>query len=339
MSRGAWIAWILACGALAAATWALRPRGHAAPIERFVAKERLGGKLVAAISIDDARTGASWFYAQSKGLWRSREAHGAPADPERVHALLQSLVESSGRPLPVGADRAGDYGLREGESLRIRLHGRKALSASDGDVVLDVEIGASDGARSFAREHGSSTIHELDRDPRAACASSGDLPPMLDTRLLAGTIGPGFAGFSRVFVDVGEDEGYELVAEPSAQAGGEPRWMVDGGGARVPAIVWRIGGYTNFLVRESWLGLASAKQAAALGVDPPHAKVTLVPSSGETLELWVSKPDAANRCYAWNKLTNVVLVLDGELAQYLAPQRSWFVDTTIQNPWERWIAR
>lgn len=339
MSRRAWIAWTIACAVLAAAAWWSRPRADVAPIERFVAKEKLAGRLVAAISIDDARARTSWFYVQSKGIWRSREAHGAPADPERIHALLQSIVESSGRPLSVGADRAAEYGLREDELLRFRLHGKRALSDPDGDVVLDVEVGRSDGGRSFAREHGSSVIHELDRDPRAACAATNDLPPMLDTRLLAGTIGPGFAGFSRVFVDFEGGDGYEVVAEPPAEPGGEPRWMVDGAGARVPAIVWRIGGYTNFLVRESWLGLASAKQAGGLGLDPPRAKVTLAPSSGELLELWVSAPDSSNRCYVWNKRTNVVLVLEGDRSEYLAPPRSWFVDTTIQNPWERWIAR
>lgn len=339
MSRRAWITWSVACVLLAATAWFVRPREHAAPIARFVAKEKLEGRLVAAISIDDARARTSWFYAQSKGIWRSREAHGAPADPERMHALLQSLVESSGRPLPVDAARAADYGLREDEVLRFRLHGKRALSSPDGDVVLDIEVGASDGVRSFARERGSDVIYELDRDPRAACASTSDLPPMLDTRLLAGTIGPGFAGFSRVFVDFEGGDGYEVVAEPAAEPGGEPRWMVDGDGARVPAIVWRIGGYTNFLVRESWLGLANAKQAGGLGLDPPRAKVTLAPSSGDVLELWVSAPDASNRCYVWNKRTNVVLVLDGDRSEFLAPKRSWFVDTTIANPWERWIAR
>jgi hypothetical protein len=86
-------------------------------------------------------------------------------------------------------------------------------------------------------------------------------------------------------------------------------------------------------------GFENPKQAPALGLERPWLRITLVPSAGEAIEMCLSERGPANEAWLWNRRTNVLMRIEGELAVEMAPEASAFTDTSRANPWERWLMR
>jgi len=351
MSKRAWIAVLVVIAVLAVlVTWS-RTRGtpdlrNAARIEQLVAKESIAGRTVAAVRVESPSTTASLLYLRAKGIWRCREVPGSVADTALVEALLASILDARGVEMTRDPARATAYGLDDAHRIRVSLHGPKVLDIDgDGDMILSFDIGTAfdDGARgrAFVRSKDGAAILEIDRNPRGLLEkpSAENLPPLLDTRLLAGSTGAGFAGFKQFFFDGADGSSFELVSDPPKKEGDVPEWFLARDGKREPVLPWRVGGYESVWIRGHYDGLASPARAKALGLDPPRMKITLVPSAGDPIEMLVGSVTPANLLHVWNKKTNAIYVLPGALAPLIAPELKMFVEKEGGNPWEAWLRR
>ncbi len=335
------VALLLASGGLAllwAAERALDARrlGAGTPIERLVPPERLADRTVAAFTL--AQGAEQRLYVRSKGLWRCREAFGAVCDADRVAAFLSAVVEGRGALVCADEGCAGAFGFGGADGLRVVLHGPKVLSAPDQDALATVEYAPANASGAvFARAGDAARVLDADRDPRAALEFRGAPAPLVDTRVLAGLLGPGFRGLERIFVDR-TDGALELTSAAPESESEERRWFLQSGGARTETLTWRVGGYVSLWVRLRWDAILDPRSVAGLGLDPPFARITLVANTAEVWEIWVSRPDPANRVHLWNRATNVVAAVRGELLPLLVPDPAAFTRREGGNPWEAWLA-
>lgn len=304
------------------------------PVEHLVPPEMLAGRTTAAFSLESG--GNSLLYLRAKGLWRCTQAYGAVCEGERVEAMLSSVLDTRGTLVCTGQECAARAGLDEPDALKLGLHGPKVLSSDDRDAIALVTYAPPRPGATFARLEGTQRVLAADRDPRAFLDATNRPAPLVDTRVLAGCFAPGFAGFERIFVDRGE-QGFELASEEPSAPDQERRWSLVEGGTRRETILWRIGGYVSLWVRVRWQRVEDPRQVAALGLDPPFARVTLAPNVGQPVEVLVSAADAANRVYVWNKTTNVVASVGAELLPLLVPQPDDFTRAEGANPWEAWL--
>ncbi len=281
---------------------------------------------------------------RAKGLWRSREASGAVCEPEAVENLIRALTQAHGIELTRDPARAGRYGFGPDERLGLALHGPKFLERDDRDTLAALELGRSfdsgPSGRACARQRGSDSILELDRDPRRLLASTvSGVPPLVDTRLLAGCFGPGFVGFRAMTFAYADGRTFALSTVPPPSADAQPEWTLERGSAREPAIVWRVGGYTSLWIRGRARDYENPKQAAQHGLDAPWLRIVLTPSQGEPIELRLSELSPGNEAWLWNRRTNVLMRIEADLWRDLGAEPVDFIDTAHANRWERWLTR
>jgi hypothetical protein len=317
---------------------------HAAQVLRLLPPERTSGHTVAAISIAlGSQEENRLTYLRSKGAWRSREAFGAIADEAAIQTFMRSCFEAQGTPRTEDPARAEAYGLGPEQRIEVTFHGPKLLDAPDRDLLFGFDLGRrfDDGAfgRSFARALGATAILELDHDlARSFSAGTGpELPPWIDTRLCAGLMPEGFAGFREFRVEAQGAEKLTLTMKPPADPSAEPVWTLEQAGRATPCLEWRAGGYTAFWIRGRYEGVASPKRAPELGLDPPAARITLTPSTGApfTIEIGALRP--SGEAWAWNRATNVLMRIARETRAAAIPDAALFLDATRPNPWETWL--
>jgi len=331
---------LAACALLAALVAAERACSRADDrdadrIERLVSPERIVGRTTAAFTIESG--GSELLYLRSKGLWRCREAYGAVCQTDLVESFLTQVVEARGALVCAGSDCAARAGLAADDGLRLTLHGSKVLTDPERDTFARIAFAPARADATFAEFVGTDRVLAIDRDPRAVLDASGRPAPLVDTRLLAGCFAPGFAGFERIFVDRGETS-LELSSDAPDEEGAERTWQLTSQGSRQDAILWRVGGYVSLFVRLRWDRVEDPRSVAALGLDPPHATITLAPNVGDPFEIRVSAPDAANRVHVWNRATNVVAAVRAELLPLLLPEPTDFTRIEGGNPWEAWLS-
>ncbi len=343
MSAGRVSALALACIATASLATLIAIQRGCAPramaddlaVERLVDPERLAGHTTAALTLESQ--GAAVTYLRAKGLWRCREAFGAVCVTEEVENLIASVLDTRGVLTCDGAECAARCGIDEPDVLRLALHGAKILTAPDRDTLVELAFAPSRGNATFAAAVGSERVLSVDRDPRALLDTVNRPAPLVDTRVLAGCFAPGFAGFRRMFVDRG-DNSIDLSSADPETSGVDRTWQIEAEGTRRDALVWRVGGYVSLWVRLRWDRAEDPRTAAALGLDPAFATITLAPNIGEPFEIRVSAPDPANRVHLWNRATNVVASVRAELLPLLVPVPADFTRAEGGNPWESWLA-
>jgi len=312
------------------------------PIERLVAADRLAGERVAAISIESSSR--QLLYGRKQGLWRCREAFGATCDEAEVRALLASFLDAHGVERASGAGAEAACGLATADRVTVRFHGPKAFEAPDGDLLLAFEVGRSfpEGPHglAFVREAGSDRILEIDCDPARVLASARPpIPPLVDAGFLAGSLAGEFRGFREIRIEPREGEALRITRDLDAPASADSAWILARGDRRESFPGWRVGGYVGLWLRGRFDAFESPLRPAEIGLDPPAARVTLVPETGDPIELAVSAADPAHRARVWNRATNVVGVVPGELQPLLAPRAELFTDASGPNPWEAWLRK
>ncbi len=304
-------------------------------VERLIPTQRLENRTIAAFGIES--DGTRLLFVRAKGQWRCREAFGAVCDSSEVEPFLDDLLETRGSLVSVGPGGVERAGLADAGGLRLTLHGSKVLADPARDLIAAVLFAPTRGGSAFAMLEGVERVLSVDHDPRASLSTSGRPAPLIDTRILAGSFPPGFAGFQRIFVDRAEGS-IELTSSAPSSAGVERKWDLVENGVPRAALLWRVGGYVSMWVRLRYDALVDPRSAAALGLDPPYATITLAPSSGEPFEVRVSAPDAANRVHLWNRGTNVAATVRAELLPLLVPTSTEFTREDGGNPWEAWLA-
>lgn len=307
-------------------------------VERLVPAARMEGRTLAGFTLESA--GQDLTYLRSRGLWRCREAFGAVCETEAVAAFLSAVTGARGSLVCAGDECVERAGVRAPDGLRLALHGPKFLTDPARDTYFELALGPArtpeQGGAPFAEVAGTGRVLEIDRDPRVFLDATGRPAPLVDTRVLAGCFAPGFAGFERMFVDRG-DGSAEITSETPADPNAERRWFLVEGESRREALLWRVGGYVSLWVRMRWEGIDDPRQVIALGLDPPLATITLAPNVGETVQIRVSAPDAANRVHLWNRATNVVAWVRAEWLPEIVPAAEDFTRVEGGNPWERWL--
>lgn len=304
-------------------------------VERLIPPERLDSRAIAAFGLES--DGVRLLYLRAKGQWRCREAFGAVCDSNEVEPFLAQLLETRGSLVSSGRDGVERAELLHEDALRLTLHGSKVLADPARDLLAAVRFAPDRGGSAFAMLEGVDRVLAVDHDPRSRLGTSGRPAPLIDTRILAGSLPSGFAGFQRIFVD-GAAGSFELVSTTPSAAGVERTWNLVENDAARPALLWRVGGYVSMWVRLRYDALVDPQSAAALGLDPPHATITLAPSTGAPFEVRISAPDSANRVHVWNRGTNVAAVVRAELLPLLVPSSTEFTREDGGNPWESWLA-
>jgi hypothetical protein len=264
-------------------------------------------------------------------------------DEAGVRALLASLLEARGVECASGRGAEASYGFADEERATVKLRGPKALEAADEDVLVAIEVGRSfpEGphGRAFARERASERILEIDRDPRRALSGGSDaIPPLVDARFLAGSLGPDARGFREIRIEPRDGEALRIARDPSAPADADSPWLLERGGATTAFPGWRVGGYLGLWLRGSFESFANPRRPSEIGLEPPAAKVVLVPDGGEPIELAVSDVAGA-RAHVLNRRTNVAGAVPAELQPLLAPRAELFTDAARPNPWEAWLRK
>ena len=315
-------------------------------IERLVAPERSQGATIAAITVGGGA--GELVYARKKGVWRSREAHGAVCSDDAVREFLAAFLEARGVARAEESRDAAAYGFESPDSLTVAFHGPRFVEAPDRDVLFAFEVGRTfaEGprGRAFVREKGAQRILEIDRDPRRLLQTplASLLPPLVDTRLLAGCLGDGFRGFSEFKIETAGGASVRVAVDEAARAGGADEsttWFLDRGRGREAFPGWRVGGYIGLWLRGRCDETESPSRAAEHGLDPPAAIVHLAPEGSEPIEIWISAADDRRRVRAWNRNTNVVMVVPELWQTLLAPSPEMFLDASRPNPWEEWLRK
>jgi hypothetical protein len=308
-------------------------------IEPLVARETYASRTVAALTVENTSTGHAVLFARKRGRWLCREAFGASADETALNALLESLLQARGVVRTDDPARAASYGFDD--ALRVRLHGPKVMEAADRDVIAGVDIGASTGRTAFVRLESTSRIFEIDRDPRAHLETRAgtSLPPLIDTRLLAGSTGEGFRGFERFVFTFADGRTFAVESERGADPDALPEWFVVHGAKRDPCPSWRIGGYTGLWLREHFDGLANPARAEELGLVPPFLSIELYPHDREAIRFDVSAPSSDGTGHLWNRTTNTLSMIARDVHEMVLATPEMFLDGTRANPWERYLSK
>ena len=304
-------------------------------VERLLPPERSAGLKVSAISVELGP--AELLYVRQRGLWRSREAHGAVCSEAAVRELLAAFVEARGVRRATGSADAPAYGFDSEKRTTVSFHGGRVLEDPGRDVLFSFEVGRASAGRAFVREGGSGEILEIDRDPRRLLEIplGALLPPLVDTRLLAGCLDEGFRGFREFRIERPGGSGFRVAAGESA----EESWTLDRGQGREAFPGFRVGGYIGLWLRGRFEETRSPSKAAELGLDPPAAIVKIASDGCAPIEVWVSAPDDRKKAYAWMKNTNVIAVVPERWQRELAPDADMFLDAKRPNPWEEWLRK
>ena len=346
-------------GAALGLALALAPERAPAPrpeLVRVVDHLRTRDEPVAGLSVAFGADAPPLLFARSRGSWRCLSVWNAPADGERIEALLGALVDAHGVVRATADD--GTWGLDDEGALEVRLHGRKLLEAEDGDVLLAARFGLPSrlegvsravGVGTFARLGDDPRVLELSLDPaaRIGTATLEGLPPLLAMRVAPPAF-PGAGGpVERVFVERAEGGAFELARqsrEPQPiEPGMDPNlalefaWdLITSEGPRaIPPL--RGEAFATWTPRAPYDLLADPRQFAEFGLERPDVRLTLVPTQGDPLVLELSAPDPLGRRWVLCRGTPQLARVPAEVAHMLTPDATELSDSSRPNAWDAWL--
>lgn len=228
-------------------------------------------------------------YGRIGGEWRCLSLFDAPADGRAVQALIDAVVGAEGLVHAREVADAPRYGINVPATARIALQGPAA--AQGGDVRAVLEVGLGNGQGCFARRQGTKEIWSLAGDLRATLAQrlAPGLPPLLAPALVPARWREESGGIARV-ERTGADgtlvlERRERALDPAtAQPGMLPwTWVLAPGAGEVVAD--GLERYVERLEALDYVGVLDPAARGGLGLEPPLARVTLVPRTGAPLVL------------------------------------------------------
>jgi len=348
---------LLALGAIVvAALVPERERVGEARYERLVALDDSGRVLrngrepaqVTALSLFDER-GGELLFARVRGRWRCLSHHLAPADGERIAALVNAVAGAE----PMVATPATDldawlaaFDLAPGEARRIVLRGPAALAPeANGDVLADLWLGRGGAVRradagvpraEFLRL---ATPFDAWFEPPTALDRC-ELPPLVSPRIVPSDW-VGFAeGVARVFVDRADGSGFELerVPDPSLPPNISAWNIRDGVDAP-----WRDAhpllatGFVLFLGRAAPVRAVDPRSVPALVNERPDVRITAVSTAGTLLELRIGPPLLDGSRLVVNLDTQTAFEVAPRPAELLTPPTDWLVTPGASIPWDPYL--
>jgi hypothetical protein len=228
-------------------------------------------------------------YGRLAGEWRCLSLFDAPADGRAVQGLIDAVVGAEGLVHSRAVADAPRYGINVPTTARIVLQGPGA--AQGGDVRAVLEVGAGHGQGCFVRRQGTKEIWSVAGDLATTLAArlAPGIPPLLAPTLVPARWREESGGIVRV---EREGAGETLVLErrereldpATAQPGTLPwTWVLAPGAGEVEHE-----GFESFVTRLESLAYVAVLEPATraeLGLEPPLARVTLVPRTGSPLVL------------------------------------------------------
>ncbi|HSL85131.1 MAG TPA: DUF4340 domain-containing protein [Thermoanaerobaculia bacterium] len=322
-------------------------RRESVRVEPLLTPEQVEGWTFAVLRVEEAGTGRVFLYGRREGVWLCLSHHGAVADAAAVEGVMTSLLEAEGVVQSEDPERAHHYGLDRPGMLRLSVHGPAAFSAPDADLLVAFDLGLAvpGTGGTYLRPAGSDRVWAVDAPLREwLTPPATDLPPLLDPHLVP-AVWPGLRqGLAAVEVRPAGAPAYRrerrVEAPPDGElppgAPGRDIWVVRSSGRERPAHPFQAALYTAFLTRAPYAGLLPPERAAELGLDPPAARVRLVPAAGEPLELALGAPSPEGVAAA-SSISGSLLRLDPEVAELLAPPAERLLDAAGGSPWEPFL--
>lgn len=303
---------------------------------------------VTAVSLFDER-GGELLFARVRGRWRCLSYHLAPADGERIAALVNTVAGAE----PMDTTPARDldawlaaFDLAPGEARRIVLRGPAALAPdAGGDVLVDLWLGRGGAVRrtddgvpraEFLRL---ATPFDAWFEPPSALDRC-ELPPLVSPRVVP----PDWIGFTegveRVFLDRADGSGFELerVPDPSLPPN-ISAWNIREG-VDTP---WRSAhpllatGFVLFLGRAAPVRAVDPRSVPTLVNERPDVRITAVSTSGALLELRVGPPSIDGSRLVVNLDTQTAYEVAPRPAELLAPPTDWLVTPGASIPWDPYL--
>jgi hypothetical protein len=323
---------------LAADRWlAARAAGSALARQRvgtlFTLAEAAELRKVPALTLE--LPGERHRYGRIAGEWRCLSLFDAPADGRALQGLIDTVVGTEGLVHTREVAAAPRYGINVPETARIFLQGPAA--AQGGDVRAALEVGAGNGQGCFARRQGTKEIWSVAGDLRATLAQrvAPGLPPLLAASLVPAKWREESGGIVRVErAGAGEPlvvERRERELDPTTmQPGMLPwTWVLAPGADEVVE-----DGFERFVGRLENLaydGVLDPKTRAGLGLEPPLARVTLVPRSGAPLVLAFGTRDVEG-APVWIEASGTLYrVAASELDAVFAPRAALLAEIEAQK--------
>jgi len=319
-------------------------------VEPLVDLEAREGYVVAMLTLEqgggEAAGGKTYTYLRSKGRWHCRQAHSAVAKADKLVQLVDMLLQAEGLVQSDVPARASDYGLGTERSWMVSVHGPKALSDPDGDVLMKIEIGdrlaALDGA--YVRRPGEGVVWAIDSDPGVLLARNLRtpwLPPLLDERLLPADWPGRGARVTGVLVEKSDRTQYRLelrdrIVPQERQLQGEIpyEWLiVQPDGSELATSPDHAIAFSVFLRLATWADVLDPKRAEQIVMNRLTARVVIESSQGESVTLFFGVADSAGTMPVVNTLTQTLQAVTAEVAELLLPTADQLTDASAPNPW------
>jgi hypothetical protein len=303
---------------------------------------------VTALSLFDA-SGGELLFARVRGRWRCVSYFLAPADGERIAALVNAIA--SAEPMVATPERDASefvdaFELDAGAARRVVLRGPKALDPNaNGDVLVDVWLGHGGAVRRAEAGVPRDELLRLATPFDAWFAAPvtldpNELPPLVLPRVVPPDW-PGFAeGLARVFVDRADGSGFEVERVPDdTLPPGISAWNLreSPDDAWIAAHPLLATGFTLFLARAAPLRAVDPRDVPALVSERPDVTITLVSSANTVLELRVGPEQIDGRRLVINTDTQTAFELAPRPAELLTPPTDWLITPGASIPWDPYL--
>ena len=211
------------------------------------------------------------FERNSDGAWRMTSPVDAPANQERVEALVTDLQYMVGRSYIDAPENLGDYGLNP-PGAKITLHGDR--SGEPRTLMLGWVVSGEESGGIYAKLEHNPAVFAIDGHLLSLLPETPDA--FRETRLFTGEA----SNLKEIQLDAGEmswrlvntpDEGWAVV-EPAVEDTDQEA----------------VNEFMRFL--KTLHGTSFPDSAEAQGLNPPATRLTLTYKDGETREIRVGAP-------------------------------------------------
>jgi hypothetical protein len=316
-------------------------------VGRLVSKQERDRAAATAVVVE-YRTGEKFIYAKvAQDQWKCLNYRNAIASGERIErGLINKLFESEGHVQSDDSSLAPQYGLDTASMVKVSVHGPGFdAKTATGDRIAQIDVGAPSHDRDgcFMRRSGEQKIWAMDSNPHPELdrPPGVKLPPLLDPSLIPMYWVMAAQRVMAVKVERAGAAAFELevrdkqISPEDMKQGKSPfDWYFKKGGNEMLCDQTAAMGFTSILMRAPYSDVIDASEFSKLGFDKPAAKLTLTPSAGAPMEIFLAGAESPNRKFSiYNAATQSVYEVEKGLANYLFPLEAELI-TPGRNIWK-----